>query len=164
MHALLEWVWEFWVNEKSGIGQTDDTVLIYDIEIVRTVTVAVRALCSALDCLIKSPGRAHTLVGKRFENAMSLSHLLLSSYTRHFLKVPPLLDPPSDGTPHPKRVKFEYCSGENLRLAANSDSGLPWYLSILSFKQTIEELIRNEYDYSDTNTVIWYTAMLATFP
>ncbi|KAJ5848407.1 hypothetical protein N7455_012364 [Penicillium solitum] len=69
-----------------------------------------------------------------------------------------------DGIPHPKRVKFEYCSGENLRLAANSDSGLPWYLSILSFKQTIEELIRNEYDYSDTNTVIWYTAMLATFP
>lgn len=83
LHALLEWVWGFWVNEKSGIGQTDDTVLIHDIEIVRIVTVAVRALCSALNCLINSHGRAHTLVGKRFENAMSLSHLFLSSYTVH---------------------------------------------------------------------------------
>lgn len=83
LHALLEWVLEFYVNEKLGIGQTDDNALIHSIEIVRTVAVAIRALCSALDCLIKSYGKAHALVGKRGENAMSLSHLLLFSYAVH---------------------------------------------------------------------------------
>ncbi|KAJ5203240.1 hypothetical protein N7449_005319, partial [Penicillium cf. viridicatum] len=121
LHALLEW--------KSGIGQTDDAALIHGIEIVRTVAVAVRALCSALDCLIKSHGRAHTLVGKRGGNAVDEA-----SYAQyHFLQVPPPLDPPSDGTPRPKRVKFEHCSRQNLHLDANFDSDLPWYLSILSF-------------------------------
>lgn len=67
-------------------------------------------------------------------------------------------------TPHSKRVKSEHCSRQNLHLAANFDSGLHWYLSIISFKQPIKELIRNEYGHSDTNTVTWYTAMLATFP
>ncbi|CRL21059.1 unnamed protein product [Penicillium camemberti] len=110
------------------------------IEIVRTVAVAIRALCSALDCLIKSYGKAHALVGKRGENAMMVV------------------------TPHSKRVKSEHCSRQNLHLAANFDSGLHWYLSIISFKQPIKELIRNEYGHSDTNTVTWYTAMLATFP
>lgn len=83
LHALLKWVLGFWVNEKSGIGQTDDAALIHGIEIVRTVAVAVRAICSALDCLIKSHGRAHTLVDKRGGNAVSLSYILLPSYTVH---------------------------------------------------------------------------------
>ncbi|KAJ5415960.1 hypothetical protein N7465_004655 [Penicillium sp. CMV-2018d] len=54
-----------------------------------------------------------------------------------------------------------------IRLDAHSDIGLSWYLSILSFKQTIEELNRDEYDpsnTSNTNAVTWYTTMLATFP
>jgi hypothetical protein len=83
LHALLEWVLEFWVNENSEIGQTDDAALVHGIEIVRTVAVAVRALCSALDCLIKSHGKAHNLVGKRGGDAVSPSHLLLSSCTAH---------------------------------------------------------------------------------
>ncbi|KAJ5597561.1 hypothetical protein N7537_007645 [Penicillium hordei] len=165
LHALLEWVLEFWVNENSGIGQTDDAALVHGIEIVRTVAVAVRALCSALDCLIKSHGKAHNLVGKRGGDAANkASYAQYCSSGRHFLQIPPPLDPHGDGTPHPKCVKFEHCSRQNLRLATNSDTGLPWYLSILSFKRTIEDLIRNEYDHSDTNTVTWYTAMLATFP
>lgn len=73
--------WGWYRSSKSGIGQTDDAALIHGIEIVRTVAAAVRALCFALDCLIKSHSKAHTSVGRRFENAMSLSHSLFSFYS-----------------------------------------------------------------------------------
>jgi hypothetical protein len=37
-------------------------------------------------------------------------------------------------------------------------------MSVRSFKETIEGLIRDEFDHSDANIVAWYTSMLATFP
>ena len=39
-------------------------------------------------------------------------------------------------------------------LTPHSDIGLFWYLSILSFGQTTEELIWDEYDPSDTTPAI----------
>ncbi|KAG0159850.1 hypothetical protein Pdw03_0943 [Penicillium digitatum] len=38
------------------------------------------------------------------------------------------------------------------------------YLSVSSYKQVIEELIRDERDHSETYIATWYAAMLATFP
>ncbi|CAG7964187.1 unnamed protein product [Penicillium nalgiovense] len=65
LHALLEWVMEFWINEESEFGETDDASLVHDIEIVHAAAVAVRDLCAGLDCLIKSHGNAHDLAGER---------------------------------------------------------------------------------------------------
>ncbi|KAJ6189582.1 hypothetical protein N7519_004490 [Penicillium mononematosum] len=167
LHALLEWVMEFWINEESEFGQTDDASLVHDIEIVHAAAVAVRDLCAGLDRLIKSHGSAHNLVGERDGSAADeakASYAQYCSYRRRFLQVPPPLGPRSDGTPHPKRIQFEHCARQHLRLDIHSDFGLPWYMSVLSFKETIEGLIRDECDHSDANIVAWYTTMLATFP
>jgi hypothetical protein len=37
-------------------------------------------------------------------------------------------------------------------------------MSVRSFKEIIEELIRDKFNHSDANIVAWYTTMLATFP
>ncbi|KAJ6149221.1 hypothetical protein N7471_000420 [Penicillium samsonianum] len=165
LHALLEWVREFWINEGSGIGETDDAGLVHDMEVVRAVAKAVRDLCSGLDCLIKSHGAAQNLVRKRGpsapENASYIEHCLSE---RQFLELPPPLNPRSDGTPHPKRVQFEHSSRQHLRLSPHADFGLAWYHIVLRFKHTIEELIRDEFDHSDPNIVTWYNTMLVTFP
>lgn len=67
---------EFWINEESEFGETDDASLVHDIEIVHAAAVAVRDLCAGLDCLIKSHGNAHDLAGERGGGAVSLPHLL----------------------------------------------------------------------------------------
>ncbi|KAJ5043527.1 hypothetical protein EN45_101330 [Penicillium chrysogenum] len=64
LHALLEWVMEFWINEESEFGQTDDASLVHDIEKVHAAAVAVRDLSAGVDRLIKFHGSAHNLVGE----------------------------------------------------------------------------------------------------
>jgi hypothetical protein len=65
LHALLEWASEFWINEESGFGAAEDVGLIHDLDSIRAAAVAVRQLCSAFDCLVKSHARAHALGGKK---------------------------------------------------------------------------------------------------
>ncbi|KAJ5961735.1 hypothetical protein N7501_006676 [Penicillium viridicatum] len=112
-------------------------------------------------------GKAHTLIGKHGgSTADKASYTQYCASEHRVLQTPPPLDPRSDDTPDLKCVQFEHCSRQYLRLDAHSDIGLSWYLSILSFKQPIEELIRDESDPSDpsdTNAVTWHTTMLATF-
>ncbi|KAJ5868629.1 hypothetical protein N7534_003182, partial [Penicillium rubens] len=158
LHALLEWVMEFWINEESEFGQTDDASLVHDIEKVHAAAVAVRDLSAGVDRLIKFHGSAHNLVGELGGSAVILF------FSAWFLAVPPPLGPRSDGTPHPKRIQFEHCARQYRRLDIHSDFGLPWYMSVRSFKEIIEELIRDNFDHSDANIVAWYTTMLATFP
>ncbi|CAP97665.1 hypothetical protein PCH_Pc22g03770 [Penicillium rubens Wisconsin 54-1255] len=72
LHALLEWVMEFWINEESEFGQTDDASLVHDIEKVHAAAVAVRDLSAGVDRLIKFHGSAHNLVGELGGSAFRL--------------------------------------------------------------------------------------------
>ncbi|CDM36978.1 unnamed protein product [Penicillium roqueforti FM164] len=163
LQALLEWVQEIWINEESGIGKGEDVGLVHDIEIVNAVAGAVRDLCSALDCLIKSHGKAHSLAGRHGGDAADMA--AYTQYCTHqhaSFQAPSSLGLRSDGTPHPKLVQFEHAARQYLRL--ETQFALPWYIEVLALKQTIEALIREKYDHSDPNIARWYKDMMAAFP
>ncbi|KAJ6162922.1 hypothetical protein N7497_002901, partial [Penicillium chrysogenum] len=163
LHALLEWVMELWINEEPEFGQTDDTSLVHDIENVHAAAVAVRDFCAGLGRLIKSYGSAHNLVGELSGSAADKVKALYAQYyssRRGFLQFRLRLVPVA------LVLRTLSASNSSIMLANTVVliSILTLYISVRSFKEIIEELIRDKFDHSDANIVAWYTTMLATFP
>ncbi|KAJ5206216.1 hypothetical protein N7491_003163 [Penicillium cf. griseofulvum] len=157
LHALLERASEFWINEESGFGAAEDVRLIRDIDNIHAAAVAVlfclrllgevpcyssglkwqeawsrvSLLIWSFPCAIVSTANPMDLAGQLFLHSILL------------MQRPAPLNSRPGGTSYPKIAQFAHRALENLRLDVNSNDGLPWYASVLSFRQTIQDLVKD---------------------
>ncbi|OQE08804.1 hypothetical protein PENVUL_c008G05928 [Penicillium vulpinum] len=125
--------------------------------------VAVLDLCAAFDSVVKSHAETHALNARKLGLDKS-AYIQYCATERSLMQKPAPLGARPDGTLHPKSAQFAHRALENLRLDPNSDVSLPWYLSVLSFRQTILDMIKDEFDHCEPAIATWYASMLETFP
>ncbi|KAJ5971986.1 uncharacterized protein N7479_001904, partial [Penicillium vulpinum] len=153
----------FWVNEEYGSGATEIVEFLHDTDTIQAAAVAVLDLCAAFDSVVKSHAETHALNARKLGLDKS-AYIQYCATERSLMQKPAPLGARPDGTLHPKSAQFAHRALENLRLDPNSDVSLPWYLSVLSFRQTILDMIKDEFDHCEPAIATWYASMLETFP
>ncbi|KAJ5780088.1 hypothetical protein N7457_005248 [Penicillium paradoxum] len=136
-HAAVAWVLRFWENDEGTFGMTETAALHLDPEDIQKIAVAIRDLGAGLDSLIKAHASEHGIT-KRSASAQSKKEYqqYCASRTR-LMAVPTSLPALSGSASHPLSVIFAQKATTYLRQDIHTDYGLPWYVSLMAFRNSI---------------------------